>query len=158
MRHIETSYPPYIHEVSKIIGDLRVESNKELSAAVPKYSRGERESQVNALGVACEMIFSSYLTMQGVNHVVNKMLDDKPVVGYDILIDGMAFDVKGVRPDRDMFLVNYEAHNKPKGIDYYAFVRPSKFYKADIWIISKDEVSTWPYKHMGYTNAYYKSI
>lgn len=158
MKHIQTTYPPYIDQISRVLGDLRTESNRELHKAVPEYDMGDRHSDVEALGVACEMIFSSYLTMEGIDHEMSPLVDDSPVVGPDLIINGKAFDVKGIPHYGKKLLVNYKAHNKPKGIDFYAFVKPSKGYKADIWIYPKKEISFWEVKNMGYTNAYCKSI
>lgn len=158
MKHLQTDYPKILEPVAEVIGLQRIKANVELNKKVKRYQRGDKDPAIAKLGVLCELIFSYYLDENDIDHTLNKLLDDKPVVGFDIMINENAFDVKGIPTGKNRFLVNEEAHNKNKGIDYYAFVRPNANYTADIWVYSKNEISSWEVINAGFSNAYHKTI
>lgn len=152
------TYPPFINEVAVYIGKLRDLYNYNLNEQHERFKRGERSEQVNILGVKGELIFSYYLQANNISHEIGRLLNDKPVSAYDILVENKKIDVKTVRTDAPDLLVNKEAHEKLKGINSYVFVQPLTNNSARYWIFKHDEVSAWKIKNVKYTDAYFLTI
>jgi hypothetical protein len=151
----EIKYPPYYQEIARIIGRKRYESNKDLNKRKPRYSRGDEDMSLNVdyLGVLGELIFSYYLTHNGIDHEVQMLFSENPISGWDIMVNGKSFDVKVVNPKYTNFIVNEEAHFKKK-MDYYAFVKPDENNTAHVWVSNYSDTTEWNRKELRFAPAF----
>lgn len=156
-------YPSYLDFLADYIGRQRRKNNDELYDKNPNKKRGEHDKKVHPLGVKGELIASWFLYEQSVNHELNGLLEDKPVVGPDIFVNGKSIDVKTIRPDGWDLLVTKSSHdNQDKKVDSYFFIQLVSDHYAKYWIFKHDEVSQWQTKVCkgnGFENLnYYKPI
>lgn len=146
--------PNFIDEVSRIVGDLRNNTNRSLMEINPSYKRGEKTDDVNPLGIRGELIAQCLLSASGRTYQSAALLSDAPISEPDIVINGVGIDVKGVGPHGQHLLVNKKAHdNKSKNVDYYLFIQQLGN-SARYWFYSYQDVSTWKVKFFKYTEAY----
>lgn len=152
------NFPNYINFCATCIGKLRDLCNYDLKESNNKFKRGGKDESVDILGVKGELIFSHYLHLKGIKHEVNKLLDSKPVISWDIKIGNYFIDVKAIRPYAYDLLVNEDAHKKSKGVTHYAFVQVLDNSIAKYWVFPKKEVDKWKVKKAKYSNAYFLPI
>lgn len=151
-------YPKYLNSISEYIGTQRSKSNIELVNSVLEFNRGERDIELNVLGVKGELIFAHQLFTLGIDYELNVLCADKPVVGCDIIIGNYRIDVKASYPQSKSLLVNERSHHKAKDITHYAFVQLLTDTTARYWIFEKQLITNWELRKMKFTNAYYKQI
>lgn len=152
-------YPNWINELSEIIGFLRRRKNDELYNEVPSKKSGDRDELVHPLGVKGELIFSTFLYKNNIEHKLNTILADSPVVEYDILVGDKRIDIKTIRPDGWDLLVKVKSHNYiEKKIDSYVFLQILDDTNARYWIFKHEEVSKWNIKNTKYNDNYFKPI
>lgn len=157
MKEFETTYPEYINEVSEVLGKKRYEDSTDIRNSNVKYQRGDKELDIDILGIKGELIASHYLFSKNVNHKLSTLCGGVPVVGCDIMVNDKKIDVKSVPHYGKLLLVDITAHHK-KPMDYYMFVKPSKNNRAKIWVIDYKEIGSWEKRYLGYGNAYCKEI
>lgn len=152
-------YPVWVQELAEIIGNQRRKNNDELYEEVPSKKRGGWDAAVHPLGIKGELIFAMYLYQQGVEHKLNTILGDSPIVDYDIMVGNKRVDIKTIRPDGWDLLVTVKSHNNPeKKIDSYVFLQIIDDTNARYWIFKHEEVSEWNIKNTKYNDNYFKPI
>lgn len=152
------SFPPFINNLSIIVGKLRDLYNSDMNERNARFKRGDRSKHVNVIGIRGELIAQHLLFMQNVPFESVELLSDKPVKACDIKTPNARIDVKMVRTDAPDLLVNKEAHNKKKAVDYYLFIQQLTDTTARYWIYTYDDVSRWAIKNVKYSDAYYLSL
>lgn len=152
------TFPASLWAEAKTIGVARLAANKELMKACPRYSRGDKNEQVEILGVLGELIARHYLTRRNVDFTAAKLLDEAPVHMPDITVGDARLDVKASPGDRPYLLVNLEAHLKAKGVTHYWFLKLVSKTEALSFIFNYADVDKWPSKNFGYAEAKYISL
>lgn len=152
-------YPQFINQASQIIGARRSERNGSRNQS-GEYSRGDRNVDLDVLGVKAEMIAEFLMSVNKRKYKASPLITDHPMIEADLLIEGgiggkyISVDVKGMQPNAKRFTVNEKAHFK-KRPDYYLFIEPhSKF--AFYWWFKSEEVDEWNVEQLTYTTAYCK--
>ena len=135
------SYPEWINEVGHHIGMHRNNNNRKLDLAKPQYVRDDKYHIIGATG---ELIFLLYLETKGLNYQSNILLGDKPVVGYDVIVENLKVDVKTHQVKTKFIAVGLREHQKVgKDIDIYTFVKLLGNNTCDIYRCKKSEVENW---------------
>lgn len=150
MKYYEITYPDYINEVSEILGRKRRDASESVRMSNKKYQcdTEEEEIKIDVMGIKGEIIASHFLFSRGVEHQMNKLVDDKPISDYDIMINGKKIDVKSVPFYGKLLLVDYDSHKKKK-MDYYMFIKIHQNNTAEIWLISYKTVGSWKRTTLG---------
>jgi hypothetical protein len=152
-------YPPFIDEVAACMSKLRDIVNFKLDQDVERY---RRDKDVNFIGIKGELIFSHYLTTQGIAHEVNRILDARPVVDWDIKLNSKTIDVKTLTNEdhATALLVNREAYHKQgKKVDYYVFIRLlNGSLEAEFFMFPSSAVRQWKVKSLKYSDAYFLNL
>ena len=148
------TYPAFLNTAADIVGTLRDLTNLEMNEKAARFRRGDRNSEVNRLGLRGELI------AQYVCHQNNQAFDAAPLLSIrpigepDIIVGKFRFDVKTVRSDAPDLLVNEEAHAKAaKGITHYWFFQQTSGTCAKYWIFPYRAVTEWRMKNVKYSNA-----
>jgi hypothetical protein len=153
---VKVTVPMWVSNLSIELAESRSKISANIyNQGTDKY-RGDKESTISTLGVKAELVVR-YVMWEKTN-VTNAyfapMIDTKPVVGADMVVNGETYDIKGVERDKGYLMVNYDAHNNPKKIcDWYVFVIFDK-YHAEIKKVSHTEVSRWYVADSTYTKVY----
>jgi len=149
------NFPGFYDEVAQHLGKMRNDTNLQLMAAHPQYSRPKQNVEVNILGVRAELVARYALYREGIQYDAPRLVDERPVPGPDLYVGQTAVDVKGVPPGKNYLSVNDQAHEKQKGIDMYLFVHflgPCGV--ADLYLVAHDVVTSWGKRQLRYTPAY----
>jgi len=142
MKPTKFHYPNWANEVAEQIGMHRANNNRKLDKAQPKYVRPDKYHVLGALG---EIVFLIYLSTMGKKYEANVLFGDKPVVGYDVIIeDKYLVDVKTIGKDTRFLSVGTREHKKiGKDITHYAFMKMHGQNVCDIYRCEKKEVESW---------------
>jgi len=157
-RHGKINYPDFINACAAYVGKLRNLYNYDLQQKCHNMSRGDSNERVAIIGLMGELIFSHYLHSKGIKHTLNKILDNKPVVSWDIKIsENCLIDVKTKKTDKIKrhFLVNKKGHHKEgKNVTHYVFIILGEDNNAEYFIFDKAEISKWEIINVKYSDAY----
>ncbi len=155
----EIVFPKYLHQLSRIVGELRDQNNKKKREDNKYFDRGGKNLLLSIVGVKAELIFFTHLWANGIVFKECEILSDNYAADYDVYIaDNCKIDVKGLRKDDREFMVNERIHKRKTMITHYAFVQEVEEQKARYWIFPYEVVSQWELRMMTYTNAYCKEI
>jgi len=153
-------YPPLINEQALYVGGLRDTNNQYLNQVCPEMARPNM--QVDQLGCKCEMIAQYFFWSHKYKYDAGQMLGGRPVQDYDIKVNEMKIDVKGLWSHGFQARVNYKAHNKDKNVSHYMFIRPESDGlfndMAQWWLFSHEDVHQWEVKKLKFTKAYTKQL
>jgi len=157
---MEFNFPESFWIIAKQIGNARTIVNKELLIKNPRYDRGEKNENVDTIGILGELIVLEYLTQIKQEFEMVKLLDFYPSKTADFVVKGKRIDVKTSEKSKYLtLLVNEEAHKKGfDEIDWYWFVYILNKNTAEFYFSNYNEVSKWDCKLMKYTNAFYNKI
>ena len=155
-----TTYPSTFIGLSSELAEVRSMLSANIySKGTDKY-RGSQENSIQQLGIFAELIARHLMeNNKGVKYKAAPLLDKTPVVGADIIMQGIDevnyIDVKGVKSDGRRLMVNFKAHNNPKKkVTHYLFIQPlSALYARFCWITHK-QVSEWDVAMSTYTKCY----
>jgi tRNA nucleotidyltransferase/poly(A) polymerase len=153
-------YPPLINEQALYVGGMRDITNAYICAVNPEFARPNL--QVDQLGCKCELIAQYFFWSHKYKYNAGQMLGGRPMHDFDIQVNAMKIDVKGIWSYGFNARVNYKAHNKDKNVTHYMFIRPdSEDLMCDVaqwWLYSHEEVDQWEVKELKYTKAYQKEL
>jgi len=157
---IKYKYPKSLWLIAKEMANARTETNKNNRKNNPRFDRGEKNKDVDILGVVGELIVLDYLTEKNVDFTMIKLLNPYPSKEADFTIRNKKIDVKATRQSKySSVMVNEEAHKKGLSkIDLYWFVYILNDSTAEFYFADYNEVSKWNCKLMKYTNAFYSKI
>jgi len=157
---IKYKYPKSLWLIAEEIANARTETNKNNRKNNPRFDRGEKNNDVDILGVVGELIVLDYLTEKNVDFKMLKILNPFPTKEADFTVRNKKIDVKATRQSKYLsVLVNEEAHKKGLGkIDLYWFVYIIDNENCNFYFSDYDDVSKWDCKLMKYTNAFYRKI
>ena len=157
---IKYKYPKSLWLIAKEMANGRTETNKNNRKNNPRFDRGEKNKDVDILGVVGELIVLDYLTEKNVDFTMIKLLNPYPSKEADFTIRNKKIDVKATRHSKySSVMVNEEAHKKGLGkIDLYWFVYILNDSTAEFYFADYNDVSKWNCKLMKYTNAFYNKI
>jgi hypothetical protein len=155
-----TYHKPLWH-IAKDIASARTILNEKNRANNPKFDRGEKNDDVEILGVMGELIVLDYLLTNTnrkfkMTNLVNRYGSKDP----DFVIDNKRIDVKANKHSDFLNVsMNKDAHKRGLGIiDLYWFVYILNKEECDFYFVDYDEVSKWDYKFMKYSDAFYCNI
>ena len=150
-------YPKSFWLIAEQIGFARNVMNKENNKINTRFDRGEKNTQVDTLGVLGELIAIDYLTSINQSFEVAKLLDFKSSKKPDFILKNRKIDVKTNKHSKySHLLVNEEAHKKGiNKIDLYWFIYILDQTTAEFYFVDYNDVSKWNCKLMKYTNAFY---
>lgn len=157
-------YPPMFKELADELAFLRSKMSKDVYKKGTDKYRGEREQEISSRGIIGELIARDYLSLRPVRYSAAKLVDFKPLVEPDIIMQtdiGMAkIDVKCSKIEATSFMINQSAHeNEKKQMDFYWFVKLEPNFEASHYLVKDTEVTQdWKIKEMPYTNVYIKEI
>lgn len=157
MRTIRIEYPSYYKEVAKHLGEKREKASAAIAANNPRYQRPNPD-KVNQLGLLGELIVLHFLEGKNESYIHAPFVEETPYQGPDVEWNGKLFDIKTCNENARYLLVNAEAAQKLKGVSHYWFVKILNDREAQMWVFPKEDVSKWPVKNFGYTDAHYMQI
>jgi hypothetical protein len=154
---ITYKYPKSFWLIAEEMAEARTTTNKSNRKNNPRFDRGDKNKDVDILGVVGELIVLDYLTEKNIDFEMIKLLNPFPIKEADFTVKGKRIDVKTSRTSRySSILVNEEAHKKGLNkIDLYWFVYILDDSTAEFYFADYPEVNDWDCKLMKYTNAYY---
>jgi len=157
---IKYKYPKSLWLIAEEMANARTETNKNNRKKNPRFDRGDKNKDVDVLGVVGELIVLDYLTEKNVDFTMIKLLNPYPSKEADFTIRNKKIDVKATRHSKySSVMVNEEAHKKGLGkIDLYWFVYILNDSTAEFYFADYNDVSKWNCKLMKYTNAFYNKI
>lgn len=150
-------FPKVFWNIAEEIGMSRNTLNKDNNEKNPRFKRGNKENQVDTIGVIGELIARHFLTNNNQEFKASRLLDLYPEKNADIIIENKRIDVKTkpITLFTDL-LVNKEAHEKGHNvIDLYWFICLVDENTAEHYVVNYDDVSKWKYKKLKYTEAHY---
>tara|TARA_R110000824_G_scaffold107747_2_gene254264 strand:+ start:3864 stop:4370 length:507 start_codon:yes stop_codon:yes gene_type:complete len=160
----EINYPSVFVDLADELATLRTFHSKNIYKKGTEKYRGDQEHSISVLGILSELIARHHFEeSKGIEFEVAPLVTDKPVVGADIILDGLGeeylIDVKGVNFKSEYLRINYKAHNNPnKKITHYFFITPITRKKAKYLWIEYDQVKDWEVIESTYTKCYQKEI
>ena len=141
-------YPYVLHTIAEDIHIVR--TNSMLDTYKGKAAVGaKRQKEVNVQGLLAELIAWHYYECKEQKYSAPPLLDDKPIVGADIIVGELKIDVKYIPPYARYLMLNYDSHfNQEKKIDGYLFVQPLHRLNygeaiAKVWYYTHKEVDSW---------------
>tara|TARA_R110001592_G_scaffold355621_1_gene656466 strand:- start:107 stop:592 length:486 start_codon:yes stop_codon:yes gene_type:complete len=154
---IKFNFPSSFWLISEQIGYARSVMNKENNKINKRFDRGNKNKQVDVLGVLGELIAIEYLSQKNIDFNLANLLDFKSSKNADFILKGKRIDVKTNKYTKySHLLVNEEAHKKGLNkIDLYWFVYIIDKNTAEFYFVDYSDVSQWDCKLMKYTNAFY---
>jgi len=150
-------YPKSFWLIAEEIANARTEMNKNNRKNNPKYDRGDKNNDVDVLGVIGELIVMDYLVTNDIEFEMLPILNQYPLKDADFIVRDKRIDVKATRSSQYLsVMVNEEAHKKGIGkIDMYWFVYILDKANAEFYFADYEDVSKWECKLMKYTNAFF---
>ena len=94
---IKYKYPKSLWLIAKEMANGRTETNKNNRKNNPRFDRGEKNKDVDILGVVGELIVLDYLTEKNVDFTMIKLLNPYPSKEADFTIRNKKIDVKATR-------------------------------------------------------------
>jgi len=158
---INVTFPKYFNDLAKDIGKARSYISRKIYKKGSKKYRGSIENKISAQGVLGELIMRHYFDINNGAAEFAPIIDDNPVVGWDLKSQSAEYDIKTLTKDYAYFKVNKEAHNNPhkiKHITHYMFVRVMSDVDAIIYVYSIHEISNWEIYKDTYTDVYRKRV
>ena len=159
MVYREIEFPSYFAGLAKDICVARSAISKNVYRRGTERYRGKQEFEISYMGVLAELISRHYCYEYGIEAYFAPIVDKKPVVGADVIVNDVRIDVKGVPPKRSKLWVNANSHeNSNKKIDVYWFIHLTGETKANNYIVSWEDVNKWHKTYSTYTMVYQRSI
>ena len=159
MIYTEIEFPSYFTGLAKDICVARSAISKNVYRRGTERYRGKQEFEISYMGVLAELISRHYCYEYGIAADFAPIVDKKPVVGADLIVNEVRIDVKGVPPKRTKLWVNANSHeNRNKKIDVYWFIHLITNTKANNYVVSWDDVNSWSKVFSTYTMVYQKGI
>lgn len=123
-------YPEWINEAAEFIAEIRLKNNKQVMKIKPETDRGDRNLEINRVGIQAELIAILVCERKGWSYDAAPIIRKEQTKRPDIILtkqDGtkIRIDVKALNSDYGR--VNVEAHrSKEKSCDAYWFFRMFK--------------------------------
>ena len=157
---MKVSVPVWVSNLSVELAESRSRISANIYNKDTDKYRGDKEKAISVLGIKAELIIRHVMwEKSNVTYAYfAPMIDTKPVVGADMVVNGETYDIKGSNKKKGYLMVNYDAHNNPEKIcDWYVFVI---FGDNDAMIkkISHSDVSKWEVVDSTYTKIYRSKI
>jgi Holliday junction resolvase-like predicted endonuclease len=155
-----TTYPSSFIGLSDELAKVRSMLSADVYHKNSEKYRGKQEHSIQQLGIFAELIARHIMdNNKGVKYKVAALIDKKPVVEADIIMQGVGeinyIDVKGVRSEGNALRVNFKAHNNPKKkVTHYLFIQPLNGLHARFCWITHEQVSGWDVVLSTYTECY----
>ena len=106
-----------------------------------------------------ELVARSYLSDKDIEYNNSPLIEMRPVAKPDLYIGKESIDIKTLRKDSDMFMVNYSAHNnKEKRPDYYWLVRLDGDFMSSHFAVKSKDVDNWKVKKTKVTKVYFANL
>jgi len=155
-----TTYPSTFIGLSDELAKVRSMLSAQVYNDKTEKYRGDQEHSIQSLGIFAELVARHIMdNNKGVKYKAAPLIDKKPVVGADIILQGIGelnyIDVKGVKSNGNALRVNFKAHNNAyKKVTHYLFIQPLNAIYARFCWFKHEDVSKWDVVMSTYTECY----
>ena len=150
----ELDFPRELVTLAHQVADERIKRNAGNPDAY--YHRGEDNGRINYIGALGEIVVRWWCDTTGRKYTASPLLDEKPVVDCDIVINGNRIDIKTTSRPNAVY-VNHRAHRNTRKVNdgvLFVLIENSLPHFAQLFYATHAEVSAWPVEKLKYTEAF----